>query len=383
GDMYRLHYSLGVSSQGAASSVEIPIIIDSSYRVRVANFGVANADGKTFQQLKRQVEAIVLEAYPLSSVQFTLATPATFMVNIKGEVVSARTIEAWALSRLSDVLILSGQGEAAQSAIAGGQAAQSVARASVLTDFASIRDVAVQPAAGEKKIYDLFTATRTGDFSQNPYMRPGDTITVSRLSRKITISGAVERPGTYQLLDGENLKELISYYGGGYTLFADKASIELVRYSKNQASRSELIKMSDAEVNAGYELLDHDVITVRPLTNMYPAITIESASTYYVTVAGSVRAPGRYPYAPNRNWRYYIALAGGFIKGQNAFEAVAINNLDGKRMNKKSVILPETVITASTNDPLFYWNQYAPVVTTVLSIMTTYFSLQAYLRANK
>jgi protein involved in polysaccharide export with SLBB domain len=383
GDVYNLSYSINTASSSGASSpslTEIPIVIDATYRVRVANFGIANAEGKTYQQLKRQVEAIVLEAYPLSSVQFTLTNPATFNVYIKGEVVSARTMEAWALSRLSDILLISGQGTAAQAAIVSGESAAAATSTSVLTDYASIRDVTVLSVSGVKKTYDLFMATRTGDFSQNPYMRPGDIVTVSRLSRKVTINGAVERPGTYQLLDGENLKDLIANYAGGCTLFADKNNIELVRYPQSQGGQSDLVTLGETDYESNYEMVDHDMVTVRPFTNMYPAITINPSSTYYVTVAGAVRAPGRYPYAPNRNWQYYIALAGGFIKGQNAFQAVVINDLDGKKMNKKSVILPETVITASTNDLIYYWNQYAPVVTTVLTIMTTFFSLQAYLR---
>jgi protein involved in polysaccharide export with SLBB domain len=34
---------------------------------------------------------------------------------------------------------------------------------------------------------------------------------------------------------------------------------------------------------------------------------------YFVTVA----KPGRYPYMPDRDWEYYIALAGGFDPVRN------------------------------------------------------------------
>jgi protein involved in polysaccharide export with SLBB domain len=96
---------------------------------------------------------------------------------------------------------------------------------------------------------------------------------------------------------------------------------------------------------------------------------------YFVTVAGAVAVPGRYPYIPDREWDYYVALAGGFTRERNSFESVTIKDINGKKMKKADAILPETIITAKTNAPLYYFNQYAPVVTTILSLFTTIFSI--------
>jgi hypothetical protein len=96
---------------------------------------------------------------------------------------------------------------------------------------------------------------------------------------------------------------------------------------------------------------------------------------YFVTVAGAVAVPGRYPYIPDREWDYYVALAGGFVREQNSFESVTIKDISGKKMKKADAILPETIITAKTNAGLYYFNQYAPVVTTILSLFTTIFSI--------
>jgi hypothetical protein len=98
---------------------------------------------------------------------------------------------------------------------------------------------------------------------------------------------------------------------------------------------------------------------------------------YFVTVAGAVVSPGRYPYIPDREWEYYIALAGGFIPERNLRENITITDMGGKRMKKTDSITPETVITASTNHGLYYFNQYAPVITTILSVVTTTISILA------
>ena len=96
---------------------------------------------------------------------------------------------------------------------------------------------------------------------------------------------------------------------------------------------------------------------------------------YFITVAGAVVRPGRYPYIPDRDWEYYIALAGGFIMERNARQVVTITDLSGKRLKKTDAITPETTITADTNHALYYVNLYAPIVTTALSIVTTFLSV--------
>ena len=52
-------------------------------------------------------------------------------------------------------------------------------------------------------------------------------------------------------------------------------------------------------------------------------------------------------------------------------------DVNGKKHKKNEKILPEYTITAKTNSFLYYFNQYAPVVTTVLSIITTTISVIA------
>jgi hypothetical protein len=101
---------------------------------------------------------------------------------------------------------------------------------------------------------------------------------------------------------------------------------------------------------------------------------------YFVTVAGAVVIPGRYPYIPDRDWEYYIALAGGFIPERNKRESITIRDIAGSRLNKTDGITPETVITARTNHGLYYFGRYAPLITTMLSIVGTTVSVIALVR---
>ena len=538
GDVYTLAYAVG------SAPISYTITVDASYRIRVSNLGIINGAGKTFMQLKSEAEAIVARNYPLSGVQLVLTQPAIFRVYITGEVDKSGEISAWGLSRLSS-LLTDGR----------------------LTGYASVRDIAITSSDGQTKVYDLFKAQRSGDLSQDPYLRPGDVITFNRIKRRVTLDGAVERPGTYQLLERENLQALIATYGNGLTPLADKARSKLTRYVGSAEISGDVILLTEAELTGDYELRDMDSVTIPFITTLRPSVpvnrlertvavsgavrrpgtyellphenlkelievyadgftavadpsrmemarlinsedaagdklflteqdlannfklehydeitipsiiqlqpvmfvegavarteqsldalgqtTAASASDlssanrlvvqfaagetyaslvrdnvdwftavsdtqnayiireaeripinlnpmlydaayrgevlvhendilvipfrqYFVTVAGAVMRPGRYPYVPDRDWEYYVGLAGGFVPDRNFRQAVTMRDISGKRLSKTSEIGPETVITASTNHLLFYFNQWAPVLTTVLSLAMTSMSI--------
>jgi protein involved in polysaccharide export with SLBB domain len=435
GDVYTLTYL------AVGTPVIYKIVVDSTYKIRVANLGIVNATGKTFLQLKNEVEYVVSNNYPLSGVQLVLTEPALFTVYITGEVKIVKESQTWALERLSEMLTKD-----------------------ILTEYASLRDVSVRSLNGQTKRYDLFKAFRFGDIQQDPYVRPGDTIQVNRVDRLVTIEGAVERPGSYQLLQGENLKELVDYYAGGCAPIADTSRISLVRYVDSMIDSGDKIYLNRDDIQANYALHHWDTIQIPTIVNVMPVMFIEGAvkqleneigqvnvsnkiivrfnegenyaslvqqnqnwfssisdtqnayivrdgeripinlnpmlydssyrssyflkdndiliipfRQYFVTVAGAVAMPGRYPYIPDRSWDYYIALAGGFNRDRNARSSVIIQDITGKELKKSDMITPEAIITARTNSFLYYFNQYAPIITTTLSLILTSITLSTLL----
>ncbi|MDE6069011.1 MAG: ligand-binding protein, partial [Treponemataceae bacterium] len=98
---------------------------------------------------------------------------------------------------------------------------------------------------------------------------------------------------------------------------------------------------------------------------------------YFVSVSGAVKVPGRYPYVPDRGWEYYVSLAGGFIKTENSREKIVITDINGKKISKRDPITPETTIEAMTNSGLYHFNLYAPIITTLISAVSTSISILA------
>ena len=447
GDVYTLTYAAGTAQ------VSYTITVDSSYRIRVSNLGIVNGAGKTFMQLKSEIETVVTNNYPLGGVQLVLTQPSFFNIFVNGEVRVAEEVSVWALTRLSSLINTN------------------------LTIYSSIRDVSIRSSNGQTRTYDLFKARRLGDLSQDPYLRPGDTVTFSRIDRIVTIYGEVERPGTYQMQKGENLKELIEVYANGFTYLAHRTGIELVRLANNDVITGGKTFLTENDLVDNYALENFDEIYVPAIIRLRPVMFVEGAvvsprivsedvdeaianetrnigssirSTtrlvvqfthgetytslvrrnsgwftmvsdiqnayiirnnerilidlnpilyetsnydtvlvqendvlvipfrqYYVTVSGAVPSAGRYSYIPDRDWEYYIGLAGGFIAERNTGKSVTITDINGKQMKITDAITPETTITANTNRPLYFFNQYAPVITTILGLLSTSLSIWA------
>lgn len=401
GDVYVLSYN------ALGTVVNYTLVVDQTYKVKVSNLGIIDAKGKTFLEMKKEVEDIVSSNYPMSAVQLVLSIPSTFKVTVKGEVNSVTEIRLTGLVRVSSVVY--------------GNA----------NSNASLRFVTVEDADGNVNRYDLFMAQRFGDMSQNPYVRPNDVITLEKAERRVSLAGSVERPGTYELLGGENLKSLIDYYGAGFDELADTANIILSRNLSTSSKSGQVSYLNEKDYKSDLKLLNLDNIYVGSLSELNKTMFVQGALAsenaqslgtaqiaafrfeegesysrfarthwnlfsemadydaayvyrdgksiaidlhsmifnpeyesgltlkaddilvvpfrqYFVSVMGAVGAPGRYPYIPDRKWDYYVNLAGGYDKSLNSPETFEIRTVDGKLLSTDDFILPETTITAPT-----------------------------------
>jgi len=111
----------------------------------------------------------------------------------------------------------------------------------LLVGYSSIRQVKVTSEDGTKGEYDLFKASREGDLSQDPYMRPGDVVEVGKASRVVKLEGEVRRPGEYQLREGEGVGELVGYYGDGVLESGKTDLVVVTRKASSQKPESESV----------------------------------------------------------------------------------------------------------------------------------------------
>jgi len=302
GDIYVLSYN------ALGSDVKYTIVVDPTYKVRVSNLGVIDAEGKSFLEFKKEVEEIVSSNYPMSGVQLILSVPATYKIIIKGEVASAIEKKLTGLVRLS--------------AIVAPYVTTSVEKADVSTDevkkneivslgtkYSSSRFVTVEDANGNISRYDLFQAQRFGDMSQDPYVRPNDIITIEKAGRRVTIEGSVERPGTYELTASENLKRLVEYYAGGLDPLADTYHITLTRNVSDSAKAGEVLYLSDTSINEDYKLVNLDSVSIGSVKDLRNTIFVNGAVSVQIseTLEGEVATRNiRYQFESGESYLDFI-----------------------------------------------------------------------------
>ena len=199
GDTFALAYSDG------KSLITLELQADNDCKVTIPSIEVIDADGMTFKEFKAKVEETISKYYTYSSPQLMLTGCGVFSLKITGEVIYTQYVTAWGLSRLSDLACYAGE-------------------------YASTRKVEITYRDGSKKTCDLFNALRNGSDEDNPLLAPGCEVRFLKADTIVSLDGAVEKAGVFQMLKGETLYDLIQVYGGGLLSSADSQSIMVSNY---------------------------------------------------------------------------------------------------------------------------------------------------------
>ena len=106
------------------------------------------------------------------------------------------------------------------------------------TNNADRRNVKVYRGPATKRqthTIDLDTIIKSGDFSKDFLLEPGDIIEVPKGQARVAVLGEVRTPGYYDYKDDLKLVELLSL-AGGYTDTARITDISVIAGEKNKAA---------------------------------------------------------------------------------------------------------------------------------------------------
>ncbi len=154
----------------------------------------------------------------------------------------------------------------------------------------SFRDITLKRKSGEVFKLDLLKFRRTGDFSQNPYLKNDDVIIFppTDLERDFfSIDGAINSPGKFNFVDGDKLADAITLANGISKAYENVDSVEINRLSYNGEKMQE-IKLP---INSDFSLQRGDRITV--------LADETQRKDFKVTIFGEVNLPGEIPITKN------------------------------------------------------------------------------------
>ncbi|SHN13244.1 SLBB domain-containing protein [Mucilaginibacter sp. OK098] len=159
----------------------------------------------------------------------------------------------------------------------------------------------------QRKITDVFE----NDYKNYIPLR-GDKYTVAKIldryENRVTIKGAVFRPGEFELQKGLTLSKLINNAGGlKEDAFAGRGSI--IRLNSDNTTQQLSFNVADVlnKPSADILLQREDSVTISSVFDL--------RSKYNVTIKGEVRKPGEFLYADSMKVTDLIIKAGGFSEG--------------------------------------------------------------------
>jgi len=166
-------------------------------------------------------------------------------------------------------------------------------------------------------LYDIFIHGKSG-FGQR--LRSGDSILIKPSNDLVAISGAVKRPGLYELTSGENFSDLFAY-GNGFSASADIDTLRVERLNKEEV---EFIYISDAK----------DLSSILPISG--DRLNVRSYVRKSVTISGAVNTPGTYIISKGETLSSLIEKAEGYKDDAYPFGGI-LNNERSAIINTKAV----------------------------------------------
>ena len=166
-------------------------------------------------------------------------------------------------------------------------------------------------------LYDIFIHGKSG-FGQR--LRSGDSILIKPTNELIALTGAVKRPGVYELTSDEDYSDLFAY-GNGFSASADIDSLRVERLNKEEV---EFINIS--EVN--------DLSSIKPVAG--DRLNVRSYIRKSVNITGAVKTPGTYIVARDDTLLSLIEKAEGYRDDAYPFGGI-LNNKRTAEINADAV----------------------------------------------
>jgi len=343
-------FSIAIGGSAARQTITT-VAIDGALVIPEA--GVIQAAGRSLRSVRAEARAALSRRFRNVTADVALITPRRFLVHVSGPVLLPGRQAVPAVARVEDALNIAMANSGARQL-----AAYDVPIVYDVERRPALRNVRVTSPNGEETLVDLMRYFATGDTDSNPYLRDGDAIHVSTFDpvrEGVSVSGAVDTPGTYDVRPNDTARDLLEVVAGE-NLSDRVASIRLTRAS------GETLEASLAEAaTLRLELRDQ----------LYVVPTLSDAGL--ANIVGAVRFPGTYPIDGDATLSTLVERAGGLRN-----DAL----VSGAYLERSARVTPEEVLDpmVATGAPLGRPGEAAPTVAqlSALPLVSRRYYLQEY-----
>ena len=266
---------------------EEKVIVSTDGKLILPILGEVDAAGRTIPQVREELTNKYSEYYTDFTVSIDLVTIKKIQVYLYGNVTNPGIYTLFANTTLLEFLQRVGL------TTSGRNRRLRHYRGSTMTEF------------------DPFRLSVSGEIEKhNVYLQFGDRVEVPIPAVSISLSGNIFRPGFFEVLPSETLRDLLEL-AGGPTPYADMRDVVVERPLPDGSYdrlHIDLEKIWDGVES--FEVLDKDTIYI-------------PGKDLNVYILGAVNNPGAYPFVEGKSVEQYLAEAGGYDKdAQLAFVTV-------------------------------------------------------------
>ncbi len=278
---------------------QVAAIVSADGRLIVPEAGSFAAAGRSLARVRGDVQAALRSRYQNVTTDVALSAPREFYVHVAGRVPQPGRHLVPAVARVEDAIVEASGTDIYQLA----QYTTAVDRTE--TRWPALRNVSVEHRGGASQTVDLMRYFATGDLDANPYLQDGDAVYIPSfdpLVEGVVVTGAVDRPGTYDARPGDTAADLLTVAG------QDPARIARVRRVRARSTAPGVTGAVESVSDVTYA--EARTLDVRPRDQIYAVPEAPDADR--VEVLGAVRFPGLYPVTSGETTvEALVEMAGG------------------------------------------------------------------------
>lgn len=219
--------------------------------------GSISVVGLTFQEVKDKLSQLIAQAYIGVNIDVSLRNLSAKKITIVGAVNTPGTYLVNPFSTITGALAYSGG----------------------ISEIGSLREIKLIRNNKEVFSFDLYDLLIKGNRSNDITIEAGDTLLINAASQFVEITGAVKRPGIYEVLEGENIDNLVDF-ALGFNQTANKSKISVSFLDLNEAA---IVKKNISSLDQSLE----SALSVNVFNYL-------SDDTSNIQVLGAIEEPGFY-----------------------------------------------------------------------------------------
>ena len=245
---------IGVVLSGSKEQIfDMKVQLDGT--VFFPELGSISVVGESFLDIKNKLRNLIEQSYIGVSIDLSLKDLSAKKITIVGAVNNPGTYLVNPFTTISNSLAYSGG----------------------IQSIGSLRSIRLLRSNGDSYVFDLYDLLIDGDRTNDITIESGDVIVIGAAGKFINISGMVKRPGTYEVIPGEDLSNILKFALG----FSGGANINKITLDKLDIESSSIVKIITN--NTAHSLQDVLSVKVFPYQN-------DNTSNIYVS--GAIEEPG-------------------------------------------------------------------------------------------